>query len=305
METFISFFLVALLGPGLISPDLANNAMPLYLSRPFSRAEYVIGKLSVLLAVTSAGHVGSWFAAVRVSDNSRGVFLVLGQLAASRGNCSSDRGIWILTISLIALALSAWVKWKPVAAAALFGIFFVAAGFGTVSNVMLQTRWGTLLNLASAMSMIWRWLFLKESQYRITTPPWGTMPAWTGLITLISVCGDRSVPAGLEDSAGAGGAVMQPEDRLIVFENVSKFYGEVLGVNRVSLVDRAGRHESGGSERRGKDDADEPDDGSAPSHKGDCSSARHFAVGSGDVLTETSDTARSSTPFQKACQGIR
>ena len=28
---------------------------------------------------------------------------------------------------------------------------------------------------------------------------------------------------------------MQPEDRLIVFENVSKFYGEVLGVNRVSL----------------------------------------------------------------------
>ncbi|HTG74100.1 MAG TPA: ABC transporter ATP-binding protein [Terriglobia bacterium] len=46
---------------------------------------------------------------------------------------------------------------------------------------------------------------------------------------------DRFVPAGLEDPAGAGGAVMQAEDRLIVFENVSKFYGEVLGVNRVSL----------------------------------------------------------------------
>ncbi len=28
---------------------------------------------------------------------------------------------------------------------------------------------------------------------------------------------------------------MQSEDRLIVFDNVSKFYGEVLGVNRVSL----------------------------------------------------------------------
>jgi ABC-2 type transport system ATP-binding protein len=46
---------------------------------------------------------------------------------------------------------------------------------------------------------------------------------------------DRFVPAGLEDPAGAGGAVMQAEDRLIVFDNVSKFYGEVLGVNRVSL----------------------------------------------------------------------
>ena len=188
VETFISFFLVALLGPGLVSPDLANNALPLYLSRPFSRVEYVIGKLSVLLAVTSAvtwvpglilfglqttlvGPSWSW-------DNSR---LLAGIFVGS--------GIWILTISLMALALSAWVKWKPVAAAALFGIFFVTAGFGTVSNAMLQTRWGTLLNLASAMRMIWRWLFLQESQYRITTPPWGTMPAWTGLITLLSVCG--------------------------------------------------------------------------------------------------------------------
>src|SRR5262245_60044776 len=44
IETFLSFFMVALLGPGLIAPDLANNAMPLYLSRPFSRVEYVLGK---------------------------------------------------------------------------------------------------------------------------------------------------------------------------------------------------------------------------------------------------------------------
>src|SRR6187397_445163 len=29
---------------------------------------------------------------------------------------------------------------------------------------------------------------------------------------------------------------MLSEDRLIIFENVSKFYGEVLGVNRVSLA---------------------------------------------------------------------
>jgi ABC-2 type transport system ATP-binding protein len=32
------------------------------------------------------------------------------------------------------------------------------------------------------------------------------------------------------------GALMLPEDRQIIFENVSKFYGEVLGVNRVHLA---------------------------------------------------------------------
>ena len=188
VETFISFFLVALLGPGLIAPDLANNALPLYLSRPFSRTEYVIGKLSVLLAVTSlitwvpgllllglqTAFTGlSWF-----GDNYR---ILVGIVLGS--------WMWILTISLIALALSAWVKWRPVAAAALFGIFFVSAGFGTVSNVLLFTRWGTLLNLSSAMRMVWRWLFLNETQYRLSTPPFGTMPAWTGLVSLFTVCG--------------------------------------------------------------------------------------------------------------------
>ena len=187
VETFISFFMVALLGPGLISPDLSNNALPLYLSRPFSRAEYVIGKLSVLLAVTSAI---TWIPGLIL-------FLVQTSLAGlswSWDNARLVSGIlvgswmWTLTISLMALALSAWVKWKPIAAAALFGVFFVTAGFGTISNLLLETRWGTLLNLGAAMRMIWRWLFLQESVYRVMIPRLEFMPAWTGLLSLIAVC---------------------------------------------------------------------------------------------------------------------
>src|SRR5947209_4435869 len=37
------------------------------------------------------------------------------------------------------------------------------------------------------------------------------------------------------ESAGGGAIVATNSNREIVFENVSKFYGEVLGVNRVSL----------------------------------------------------------------------
>jgi ABC-2 type transport system permease protein len=186
-ETVISFFLVALVGPGLISPDLANNALPLYLSRPFSRAEYVLGKLSVLMILTGliTWVPGLILFAVQTSmagvswawDNQRIFWAIL-----------LSSWIWTLTISLIALALSAWVKWKTVAAAALFGIFFVAAGFGTVSNALLQSNWGTLLSLAAAMRMIQRWLFLGESAYRNFFPPFGTMPNWTGLLPMIFVC---------------------------------------------------------------------------------------------------------------------
>ena len=50
----------------------------------------------------------------------------------------------------------------------------------------------------------------------------------------------------------------------ITFENVSRFYGEVLGVNRVSLSIPPGITSLGGSERVGQDDADEPDHGAGP-----------------------------------------
>jgi ABC-2 type transport system permease protein len=43
IQTSLAFLLTVLIGPPLISRDLANNALPLYLCRPFSRAEYVFG----------------------------------------------------------------------------------------------------------------------------------------------------------------------------------------------------------------------------------------------------------------------
>ena len=48
-----AYLLTAFIGPSLVSPDLVNGAMPLYLCRPFSRAEYVLGKMSVLIFLLS------------------------------------------------------------------------------------------------------------------------------------------------------------------------------------------------------------------------------------------------------------
>src|ERR1700678_1563525 len=49
----MAYLLITFTGPTLISPDVVNNAMPLYFCRPFSRTEYVIGKMSVLLYLLS------------------------------------------------------------------------------------------------------------------------------------------------------------------------------------------------------------------------------------------------------------
>src|SRR5215467_7560266 len=48
VQTQVAFLLNCWVGPVLISGDLTNGALPLFLSRPFSRPEYVLGKLAVL-----------------------------------------------------------------------------------------------------------------------------------------------------------------------------------------------------------------------------------------------------------------
>src|ERR1700730_11570972 len=58
-EFFVNFqavlagLVTVLVGPPLVARDLTNNGLPLYLCRPFSRAEYVFGKMSVVLILLS------------------------------------------------------------------------------------------------------------------------------------------------------------------------------------------------------------------------------------------------------------
>src|SRR5436853_4846809 len=49
----IGFFLAMLVGPQQVSRDLTNNALPLFLCRPFSRTEYVVGKMSIVILLLS------------------------------------------------------------------------------------------------------------------------------------------------------------------------------------------------------------------------------------------------------------
>ena len=53
IQTTIGSLLAALVGPGLVAPDLANNALPLYLSRPIRKRDYIAGKLLVLVGMMS------------------------------------------------------------------------------------------------------------------------------------------------------------------------------------------------------------------------------------------------------------
>ena len=178
----LAFLLTAFAGPGLISPDLANGALPLYFCRPFSRAEYILGKSSVLAILLSEV---TWIPGLVV-------FAMQASLAGASwawsnlwiaGSMILSSLIWIAVLSLLAMALSAWVKWRIVAGALLLAVMFFGAGFAQAINVVLQTDVGYFFNVAYLMGTVWNGLFQVDIDHAIPTSQ-----AWIALLCYCGIC---------------------------------------------------------------------------------------------------------------------
>ena len=63
--------------------------------------------------------------------------------------------VWSIVLSLIALAISAWVKWKIAAGGLILGVFFAGAGFGSAINAVMRTDKGSLIDIARMMATGW------------------------------------------------------------------------------------------------------------------------------------------------------
>ena len=178
----LAYILTALIGPNLIAPDLANNALPTYFSRPFSRTEYVVGKISVLFILLSiiTWVPGILLFAIQVSqagwDWGSANWLILR--AIFLGHVS-----WILLLSLISVAMSAWVKWKFVAGALILGIFGIGAGLAQIVNSILRTDYGSMIDISRIMYTIWSDQLGLEAHTGIEP-----FEAWIGFVGVCIVC---------------------------------------------------------------------------------------------------------------------
>ncbi len=161
VQAVFAVILAALAGPGLVAPDLSHNALPLYFSRPLSRADYVLGRLLVIAGLLSlvTWLPGTLLFAVQWGMNgwewfTAGWRLGLGLVA---GFCA-----WILLVSLVALACSAYARWRIVAGALTLGFFFVLGGAAGLLQSVFRADWSRMLNPALAMNQVWRALLGAE-----------------------------------------------------------------------------------------------------------------------------------------------
>jgi len=200
LQGSFAFFLTLFVGPPLVARDLRNNALPLYLCRPFSRTEYVLGKMSVLLILLSAiTWVPQLLLFLFQSYLEGATWFVDNLWIASAIFIGSV--VWILLLALLSQAVSALVKWRVVASGALLGIFFIPSVFGEVVNQLFQTRWGSIISLGALMKNVTAGLFgtFVQASGHITSfdgriareiilnepPLWA---AWFALFVVCAIC---------------------------------------------------------------------------------------------------------------------
>lgn len=192
IQSFIAFVVAALAGPGLIAPDLANRALSSILARPISRTGYVLGRMLPLAGMLS---VITWIP---------GLLLVAAQVGLGEDGWLAGHWrfpfavflgslLWVGVLSLMAMALSAWVRWKPVAGGLMFVIFFILPGLGALFNAMLDVRWGHLVNMPVLMTTVWVWLMeggtLRDSGFGpFAVSRNEELPVWLAFLAITLFC---------------------------------------------------------------------------------------------------------------------
>ena len=142
VQAFFAVFLAALTGPGLIAPDLANNALPLYFSRPLTRAGLCHCPAYSFIGLAFADYLGAGtvcFSECKSAWSDKPWFsthwkLGIGMIAGFP--------IWILLVSMVALASSAYVRVRVVAGGLVLGFFFILSGVSTMVNGVFRVHLG-------------------------------------------------------------------------------------------------------------------------------------------------------------------
>jgi ABC-2 type transport system permease protein len=190
VQAGFAVFLAALAGPGLIAPDLANNALPLYFSRPLTRWTYALARLTVLVGMLS---VVTWIP---------GLLLFGLQVALAGGwwflaNWTLGAGVvagfllWLLVLGLVAMASSAYVKWRIVAGAVSLAFFFILSGVAEMIDNVFRVTWGHAIDPAWAVNRVWCALLGVEPP----VGPGAAESAWAlaGMMVLLALVIERKL----------------------------------------------------------------------------------------------------------------
>ncbi len=248
IEMFFAMILVLLVGPNLISQDLRFNAIPLYFSRPLRRFDYFVGKLGVIgVYLAAVAIVPALLAYVLGICFSFDLSVVKDTARLCAGSIAYGLVVMV-SAGMLMLALSSLSRSSGYVGAFWVGIWFVSNAVARVLVGTVRQDWCSLLSYT-------------QNLHRLGAILLDTQSAWQQIGSLMRARPGRRTEELLAGFAGpsypwywsaavllglfglslwildlpreiAGPAEMTP---IVELRGVSKWYGNVIGLNNLTL----------------------------------------------------------------------
>lgn len=158
-QTFFISLVCIFAGSGLIANDLKNNALQLYLSKPLTRIDYLIGKVMIILIL---------LAFITLVP---GILLFIENAILSQDLTFLQEEYWIIgaiivfsliliiPTGLLILTLSSITKNNRYTAISFIAILMGTPIFSGLITAILKFRWGILISYWSNLEILGRKLF--------------------------------------------------------------------------------------------------------------------------------------------------
>jgi ABC-type transport system involved in multi-copper enzyme maturation permease subunit len=185
------FFVTIYVGAGLIANDRRANALQIYLSKPLTRAEYIVGKLAVLLVFLFGV---TWLPATLLLILQ---VLFAGSLAFVRGHLFLIPAITLFSIvqvfsaAFAMLALSSMSRSSRFVGIMYAGLMFFTAAMYAAIRAMTGSSALAWLSPGDCLEMIANAIFRTPSGYAV--PIWVAFVSILGLIVGSIVILERRV----------------------------------------------------------------------------------------------------------------
>jgi ABC-2 type transport system permease protein len=181
-QSVLAGVLTAFIAPSLISPDLTNGALGMYMSRPFSKAEYVLGKGAVIAFLTGAITMLPAMLMFFVQSSLLGWNWMMNNFYLANGTFFSC-AILIAVLTLLGLAMSAMVRWRIVAGALILAVFAIGKGFAAMIDSIMRTHNGDYIDIQILLTKV------STNLFQVPAPIVDEIPIVGAWIALLAICG--------------------------------------------------------------------------------------------------------------------
>jgi ABC-2 type transport system permease protein len=191
IQCYLAFGLTAATGARVLVNDLRDNALPLYLSRPITRVEYVLGKAAAIATLAS---LVTWVPSL---------FLVGLQASLSRGWFAQNwwlapgifLGAWtaIPLFALVCLAVAAVLRRRAASEAAFVALFIVVPLIARIVDQFLHMEWWIRFFVPAVFEALWTPLFRLQQSNGLS--PAGALTSVAVAVTLAAAILLRRVKA--------------------------------------------------------------------------------------------------------------